>query len=272
MRTIGNCLGTGIVLVLLCFFSGGCARDQLAQNRDDSFLPYEQTRVGPTVLRGFLDACCSPLYRADGMIVTPSGGDFGTVSIRGNVFHLGVATAIDRRGYFLTASHCLAKGPFKVIVSYEGQIGGATARVVWRGDVSKGQPDLALLDAAIPLEHVFDWSPDFTNGESIVVLGLDVLAPHKVQKQCLGGKIVGVANGSETAMPQYQTIALDAPLLREDNGGPVADLSGRLIAINISSAKRIPAGSSGTAQRPDLAWLKHLIDEDAARPSAPKSH
>jgi S1-C subfamily serine protease len=271
MRTIRNGFGAGIFLLLLGILTGGCAHKQVAQNRDDSFLPYAQTKVGHAPLESFLNARSSMLFRADYFKVTPTGTTYGNIAIDGRAFHLGVATAIDRRGYFLTAAHCLRKGPFKLIVPYHGEFGGVTARVVWRGNVSKGQPDLALLDAGLPLEHVFEWSPDFTNGEDVVALGLNVIAPHHTQTQCLAGKITGLTDSPATAAPQYQSIAVDMPLLREDNGGPLIATDGQLIGIDINSAKSGPTGMSGTAQRPDLAWLKQLIDQDAAKQSGART-
>jgi hypothetical protein len=169
----------------------------------------------------------------------------------------------------------LAKGPFKLLFFYEGQVVAATVRVVWRGDVSKGQPDLALLDAALPLEHVFEWTPDFTNGDDIVTLGLNVLGPHRVKNEALAGKIVGVTDGSEAGMPHYLSIAVAAPFLREDNGGPLAAPDGRLIGIDVNSGTLVQGNNSGpvigTAQRPDLDWLKQLIEQDVAKQSGAKT-
>jgi S1-C subfamily serine protease len=258
----------------LFFLTGGCAHDRVAEKREDSFIPYQLAMVGQEDLVTFLNVRSATLFRADYLGVTPSGITFGAVKLTGRAFHLGLATAIDRRGYFLTAAHCVAKGPFKLVLFYEGQKVAVTARVVWRGDVSKGQPDLAVLDAALPLEKIFEWTPEFTNGDNVVALGLNELAPHHVRTQGVAGKILGLAQGAGSANHRYQSIAHDAPLGRMDGGGPLATPDGRLIGIDVSFDPNLPLESpaaepaTGTAQRPDLGWLKQLIDQDAAAQTA----
>jgi S1-C subfamily serine protease len=275
MRTNKNSLGAGIFLLLLCLLIGGCIHDSTAEKRDASFLPYVRARVGQVTLRDFLLARSAMLFRADEFVVTPSSDDSRSGQSTGGVLSFGTAAAIDRRGYFLTAAHCVAKDPLKLVYLENGQLQARSARVVWRGDVSKKQPDLAILRVSVPLQNVFSWTSEFTNGDSVAALGLLFFA-HCVKTQCMAGKVLGRAEGSESVLPHYGRIVHDVPLRRGDSGGPLVSMDGRLIGINVSFDTSIQWKSltsepvSGTAERPDLDWLKQLIEQDVATQSGAK--
>ena len=273
-KTTGS--AAGILLLVFCFLSGGCAHYNTPAIRDASFLPYASAKVGQVSLREFLRARSAVVFESDQL-------SFGTNSrhfwLRGTVLGMGSATAIDRRGYFLTAAHCVQKGPFLLLFFDKGQPQVRPARVVWRGDDSQKQPDLALLQVPFPLQDVFGWTPTFTNGERIVAAGVNVLPDHVMKSQCMAGKILRLDTGSETVLPHYICISHDAPLGPGDSGGPLVSTDGRLVGINSDVVIGRPRWLSfsvetlsSDAERPDLEWLSQLIQQDAAAQSGAKTN
>ena len=268
----------GILLLIFCFLSGGCEHYNTPAIRDASFLPYAGAKVGQVSLREFLRARSAVVFEGDQLSVTASGTNHGTV--KGTIFGIGSAAAIDRRGYFLTAAHCVQKGPSFLLLFFDkGQPQARPARVVWRGDDSKKQPDLALLQVPFPLQDVFEWTPTFTNGERIVAAGATPGPDHVINRQCMAGKILRLDTGSETVVPRYICVSHDAPLCPGDSGGPLVSTDGRLVGINSDAVIGRPRWLSfsvetlsSDAERPDLEWLRQLIQQDAAAQSGAKTN
>jgi len=274
LKTIGA--AAGVLLLIFCFLSGGCAHPKIPSSRDDSFLPYTGAKVGPVSLREFLGVRTAVVYDGGQVSFNTNTRAFHT---EGPVFGIGLASAIDRQGYFLTAAHCVEKGPFTLVSFEKGHEQARPVRVVWRGDESKNEPDLALLQAPFPLQDVFEWTPGFTNREPIVATGLDVFPNHVIKFQFMGGKIFGQDPGSVTVLPHYIFISHDAPLHPGDSGGPLATTDGRLVGINcdgvVPHLKLLPFVTKtpySEAQRPDLEWLKQLIQQDATTQSGAKTN
>lgn len=274
MRPKGTGTATGIFLLVVCLFNAGCVRYSTPAKRDASFAPYAATKVGEASLREFLLARSAVLFEGGQLSVTNSGTNSRFLSIKGNVSRFGTAAAIDRRGYFLTAAHCVKQGPITLVFLDQSQLEAQTARVVWRGDVSKKEPDLAIVQVSVPLQDVFDWTPEFTNGESIVAVGVSQV-PHQpnMKTHCMAGKILVVAPGPEAVVPHYICISHDAPMHHGDSGGPLVSADGRLIGINYNMDVEFQwkhfsiEPVSGDAQRPDLEWLGEIIRQDVARQS-----
>jgi S1-C subfamily serine protease len=266
----------GILLLIFCFLSGGCEHYNTPAIRDASFLPYADAKVGQVSLRDFLRVRSALVFEGDQLNVTISGADH--FNIKGTVFGIGSAAAIDRRGYFLTAAHCVNKETCLLLFRDKGQWQTQTARIVWRGDESKKQPDLALLQVPFPLQDVFEWTPGFTNGERIVASGINVLSNKVINSQCMAGKILKLDTGSETVLPHYICISHDAPLHPGDSGGPLVSTDGRLVGIDSDAVIGRPRWLSfsvetlsSDAERPDLEWLRQLIQQDAAAHSGAKT-
>jgi len=125
-----------------------------------------------------------------------------------------------------------------------------------RRDLAKQEPDLAVLSIATPLDHFFEWASEFTNATPVMAVGLSYNDHSRVIKtQCMAGKILNLSD--------------DSPLRRGDSGGPLVLSDGRLIGINVSETLDFkvsqlsfePAHSE--ANRPNLAWLREIIDKDA---------
>jgi S1-C subfamily serine protease len=276
MRSKATGAVAGILLLVFCFLGGGCEHYNTPAIRDASFSPYADAKVGQVSMREFLRARSAVVFEGDQL-------SFGTNSqmfrIKGTIFGIGSAAAIDRRGYFLTAAHCVEKGTFLIVSKDKGQVQARPARVVWRGDESKKQPDLALLQVPFPLQDVFQWTPAFTNGERIVAAGINVLSNAVITNQCMAGKILRLDTGSATVLPHYICISHDAPLHSGDSGGPLVSTDGRLVGINSDAVIGRPRWLSfsvetlsSDAERPDLEWLGQLIEQDAAAQSGAKTN
>jgi len=198
-RTTGA--AAGILLLISCFLSGGCVHYNTSARRDASFLPYAGAKVGQVSLREFLRTRSAVVFEGDQLSFTASGTNSRMGRLTGTVFSIGAAAAIDRRGYFLTAAHCVEKGTFLLLFFDKGQLQAQPVRVVWRGDDSKMQPDLALLQVPFPLQDVFEWTPTLTNGESIVAVGVNPGPDRLIASQCMAGKILRLDTGSEAVLP-----------------------------------------------------------------------
>jgi hypothetical protein len=270
MRSKATGASAGIFLLIFCFFSAGCVHYNTLARRDASFSAYAGTKVGQVSLREFLLVRSAVLFEGGQFSVIASSTNSGILWIKSPVSGIGSAAAIDRRGYFLTAAHCVKNGPVTLVFLDEGQMVAQSARVVWCGDVSKKEPDLAILRVSIPLQDVFDWMPTLTNGERIVAVGVSPVPYHPTQIQCMAGKILRLAQGSAAVDPHYICISHDAPLHHGDSGGPLVSTDGRLVGINRSvdigfQWKRFSIEPvSGNAQRPDIGWLNELIRHDVA--------
>jgi hypothetical protein len=266
---------TGLHLVIiLCLFCAGCVHYSTPAERDTSFLPFKDDKVGQESLRKYLIARSAALFTAEELDTTR----LSTNSVRinsTNAWH-GTAAAIDRRGYFLTAAHCLKRGQlergqFWVAFAGSGKIQVERARIVWRGDVAKKEPDLAILSIGAPIDQAFEWATEFTNGTPIMDVGLSFYNHSGVLKpQCMAGKILKVSDGSGTSLPYYTVISHDSPLRHGDSGGPLVLSDGRLLGINVSADVGIQwrhfliEPLYCDAHRPNLEWLREVVDKDAA--------
>ncbi len=258
----------GIFLLVFCFFSTGCVHYSPPARRDASFSPYAGAKVGQVGLREYLLARSALLFEGVEVSVTASGTNSGLHWSKGTLTGIGAAAAIDRRGYFLTAAHCVKNGPITLVFRDQGQMVAQAARVVWCGDISEKEPDLAVLQVSLPLQSVFDWEPAVTNGANVVAVGVSPVPHRPMQVQCMAGKILRLARGPEPVIPRYICMTHDAPLHHGDSGGPLASLDGRLVGINRSVHVEFQwqrfamEPVSGEAQRPDLEWLRQLIRQD----------
>jgi hypothetical protein len=269
MRTMPANKLTRLILVMLCLFCAGCVHYSTPTERDASFLPYKDAKVGQESLRKFLVDRSAVLLMAAELDTTRLNTNALKIN-NTNAWH-GTAAAIDRRGYFLTASHCVERGQLWVAFPRAGKIQVERARIVWRGDVAKKEPDLAVLSIATPIGQAFEWATEFTNGTPIMDVGLSLNDHSRVLKtQCMAGKILKVSDGSGTSPPHYTVISHDSPLRHGDSGGPLVLSDGRLLGINVSGdigiqwKQLLIEPLYYEAHRPDLEWLREVIDKDAA--------
>jgi len=247
LRSITLCL-----LALASALCGGCAHRVTTEERRASFAAYTDRRIGSETLAAYV-------LRRTALLVNPVGG-------------VACATAIDGRGYLLTAAHCVGEEPVRLIV-FRGRPHAVveTARVVWKGDLSKGEPDLAVLHVPRGLGWTFSWAETVRAGEPIVVCGpdYDPGIARRYILDAIAGKITTPPEPPDSGTMVGRFLH-DAPVHPGDSGGPVATLDGRLAGINFATARRVLLPALGWrvgtyAHRPDLEWLEQIIAADVAR-------
>jgi hypothetical protein len=234
--------------------------------RNASFSPYHQAKIGQERVGDYL-------IDRSGFLLDGGRVDLMTNS-PGNRFHykdagFGTAAAIDPRGYFLTAAHCVEKKECW-LVWRDGKTQSERARIVWRGNEKKGGPDLAILCVARPLTHTFAWAAEFTNGSPVMDVGVRWNEEMRdVTPQCMAGSVLKAEPLSTNAWA-YSVVSHSSPLRPGDSGGPLVLSDGRLVGINVSVeydfqwSRLSLAPRHSTAHRPDLAWVRKVIEADAA--------
>ena len=259
---------TGLLLIL-CLSCAGCVHFSTPAQRDASFARYRDARVGTEDLWEYLIARSGILVGAESLHMTSAG----TNSIRFNIkktFGYATAAPIDQRGYFLTAAHNVEKGQVWLGFRRDDRVQVEHARIVWRGDKEKREPDLALLCVSHPIDRTFQWAEEFTNGSPVVDVGLSWDDHSRnLKPQCMAGKVVKVSEPLHAASLDYTVVSHSSPLRPGDSGGPLLLCDGRLVAINIGYRldfqwSHLSFGQHSEAHRPDLAWLRRIIETDAA--------
>jgi putative serine protease PepD len=186
--------------------------------------------------------------------------------------YMSCAAAIDRRGYFLTAEHCVDDGAVYLIRAEPGvQARARQARVVWQGNRKAGGPDLAILHIPETLGYVFEWADDIAENDPVMAVGLNRTPKVLKGPAWLGGKILEL--GRSEGEGGGPTVLHDVPLQRGDSGGPLLNEKARLIGINVEGRVGLfrsllpnARASEGVAERPDRKWVEELIEKDAANP------
>ncbi|MGH7997485.1 MAG: S1 family peptidase [Opitutaceae bacterium] len=275
----------GLAVLLLWALPSGCAHfAPTAAERSATFGEFANARVGSEKLEDYIKRRVG--FVSAGLVLTriaemPGGSlRFQGYSLE-KTFNIGTATAIDRRGYFLTASHVVTKGPVYVgwlepAVHGEPVLRDCPARVVWRGDVRRGEPDIALLCVDCPLPAAFTWAAGLRRGERVISAGLDY-GDEKRPESDLSVTILGgvIKRAPDRGPPPGGRITIlhTTPVHEGDSGGPLADLNGRLIAVNDGYAYVFPYlplfhTYRAYSHRPNLGWLRGRIDRDLVRRGA----
>lgn len=267
-------LRTGLFLAIASFGAGCAAPATTSTERIASFSPYANTKVGNVAIRDFLLSHYAVMITSDAITLTPSATNPSELAFDSpRRFSIGSAAAVDRRGYFLTAAHCLEGGrPYLAVFRPGAKTKVERPRVVWRGDGSKGEPDLAVLHVTFPLDRAFEWAPEFRTGDTVLAAGPNFDQPCEVKLDCFAGKIAELSKPAETVTRQIR-IACIGPSHRGDSGGPLVNVDGRLLGINVEGRgdfviSRLAFKRYTYALRPDPAWLRQVIDQDFAARSA----
>jgi hypothetical protein len=260
---------TEVLLVILCLFCAGCVHYSTPTERDASFSPYKDGKVGQESLRKYLIARSAALFMAGELDTTRVSTN--SMWISNSIGWSGTAAAIDQRGYFLTAAHCVKRGQFWLAFLRDGKLQIERARVVWRGDVKTREPDLAILCVSRPISQTFEWAAEFTNESPVIDVGLSFGDhTHVLKTQCMAGKILKVSEALSADSSDYEVVSHNSPLRHGDSGGPLVLSDGRLLGINVSETldfqwSRLSFEPEyGEAHRPNLVWLRKVIDADAA--------
>jgi S1-C subfamily serine protease len=257
------------VAAILMLLNAGCAFQQSESTRASSFDPHAGRRIGEVDAETFLRSRVALLVSSDenptnkwmaGDLHLPDGSN------------LGCAVAVDRRGYLLTAAHCL-KHKFVYLILHDAQTTRALrARVVWPGSSRKGQPDLAILHVRRTLDHTFDWADEVHKDERVMAVGLSwTNQPGRALRgfELMGGRILDCSKLEEEEA--NLNVATDVPLQPGDSGGPLVDSEGHLVGINVQGTppfvhailpKRIFPMLTAC---PSRKWVEETIEEDVAK-------
>jgi len=273
MRLTGTRLlaATGAVLLGAC--GPGCAHHVTPEIRRTSFAPHAAATIGDRPVAEFLLARTAILMAGANVDRPADPASAPSAPEReltpGDGLGFGTATAIDPRGYLLTASHCVSRGPVYLVFSTaRGHPRIERARVVWQGDFARNEPDLALLRIMHRLDATLEWAAEFKRGDPVFAAGLNYDQTFHFDSGCVAGEVTRIAHHAETAFP-HDHVFHQAPLHSGDSGGPLTTTAGRLIGINTGAGSLHVWPFSwrvSRAERPDLAWLRRLIEADYATP------
>jgi S1-C subfamily serine protease len=268
----------GVLEILLC---GGCTSqlEPTAEDQDASFRRFADARIEGSRIDIFLAMRTAAVITgaATGHDTSVNGNTRSTTLRADDVadFGQGTAVPIDARGYFATASHCF--GPQQITLIYadrdsEGKTSPRVvpaARVIWRGDLGRNEPDFAVVCVDRPIPYHFEWGSIPANGTSVVASAMNAKPNSDAVEPLFAGGRVLFSNASKSKGLEWTTIFHDAPIRAGGSGGPVLTLDGRLVGINTerTHAPLVSASASSVAVCPDLGWLRTIIDTDAMRHS-----
>ena len=128
----------------------------------------------------------------------------------------GCVTAIDRRGYYLTAAHAVGGDPLWVLCGVDVR----PARVVFRGDADF---DVAVLSVDRPIPDAFDWAaPDRWPAGARVLEAGPTDPSGGLAMQDFAGRVCRVEDAAGADGP-YQTVTSSLPARHGDSGRPGHD-------------------------------------------------
>lgn len=252
-----------VAAVSSVFIDAGCGmRIATSAERKASIAPYSRMKIGSEPIEKFFANRTALLVSGLVFPQKPNPNDPTRYNVAAFVSRYSTATAIDPRGYFMTTAHSVKDTAPDVVYHQDGRIQIARSRIVWRGDTSKREPDLAILHIPNRLESVYEWAPPPTTGPIAFSAGLH--SDDGVYRlSSAAGKITYISRPSRR-IPSATTIYHEAPLQRGNSGGPLITSDGRLLGINTQIQLSIlQLRPLGLARRPDLEWIRQIINADA---------
>ncbi len=184
------------------------------------------------------------------------------------------ATAIDTRGYYLTAAHATHEKDI-LLIPLDGSLATPVpARVVWRGNASLHQ-DLAVLYVPIEVTNVFQWlDSEVKIGDPVYLIGASSLTGGTASPLLFAGVVRGRSEPKANSESPV-VIAHDAPGKPGDSGGPLVSRNGQLLGITTGGKRFLSIGSLkfylpflrplSEAQRPNVADIQKIIEADQAK-------
>ncbi len=270
-------VSSGWAMLMGCLFAGCAVNPATNEDREASFAPHEGRKIGGVAVREFVLLRSAILLTGDQIEVVDPDSEAGSGEARFKFrlppddagFDIGTAAAVDRRGYLVTAGHCVSgrDDVYVVFPTSDRSLRIEKARVVWaRTPFAVGGFDFALLRVSSSLESVFQWAPGSEVGTAVVSAGASPLPteskqePFKLGLAPFGGTFVRAVDKRFRGVP-YRIVVHDSPVGEGNSGGPLVDGRGRLIAVH--SGIRFRIGSKECyAVRPDLDWLADTIERD----------
>lgn len=249
---------SALALALALMACGGCHSilSPTVADRHASFRTRQGAFSGDSVradIQTFLVITLGP--GAGTLSVDPATGVIRLSGAPGGTYGQGLAVAVDRAGYLLTARHILGAHNY-VIGWMDGHLGVFPARIV-----SSGPSDLAVIAVQA--------HPDFAARVGLAPpVGTPVFAVACNHTQAtIGGELTLVGGILLAPAVGRDLITSDVPLWYGDSGGPLLAPNGDLIGIN--SAIRFSWSYGGSYVRlscpVDGALVGRLIAADLAR-------
>lgn len=265
-----------IGLLVVLTWMAGCSHPPFTSTarRDAAFAPFRDAKVGDIPIQDFLARRTAIVLVGSEITDTKQSTEAARQSLEfsySSKFRLGSAVMIDARGYLLTAAHVVGATPITVIYYDGGVLCHQQARIIWNGSHEPGKPDLTLVRVAQPLTATYQWAEHYEANDSVLAVGVNYTDPQKPNFTMgfTGGKLGRDRPFQRTQTTQ--TVTSDLPLHVGDSGGPLVNTQGQLIAINVRGTMSrleylgIARKLTSEAIRPDIAWLKQLIEEDFAK-------
>jgi S1-C subfamily serine protease len=233
--------------------------------RKASIAPYTHTKIGAEPIQRFFMNRTALLVSGIAFPRTASPDDPSRYNVVAFASRYSTATAIDSRGYFLTTAHSIKDRAPDLVFYRDGHIEIVGSRIVWRGDASKHEPDVAILHVPRRIDSVYEWAPLPTPGPVAFIAGLHFDESGVYRLTSAAGKVTYISRPSKHA-PATTTIYHEAPLQRGNSGGPLVASDGRLLGINTQIQLSIfQLRPLGLARRPDPDWIRLVIDADAQK-------
>lgn len=251
---------SGPAIALLASVSCGCAPN-LDSQKQASINGAEISTVAGVETRAFATTRTAVLLTGtdEAMDVSVAKNNVqGVFRLHGNVCRtIGgcVAIAVDSRGYWLTARHCLDSGAAMIcITSPEGTQAAAPARIVWKSD--RPDEDVAILYAPF--------------GDGVVPVDVAREVRLKAEVICVGsgfrsdqlsaGRVIGVGGPVDGSLVWLEH---DAPLEVGDSGGPAFYRDGVLAGVNVLlRTSLIGVKARVIAIQPSMDQVNRLIEDD----------
>ncbi len=248
----------------------GCAHDPtLSEVQSASFSRHRALQIEGESLADYIRKRSAILIDGADVSADRMETGEGELSLHVNAsrpFGTGAAAAIDARGYFLTAGHTVTRGPHTLIVHDGVGFRVLKARLVWRGDFNRGEPDLALLHVDRPLLFTFTWAGTWKRKQPVTGAGANFSRGDGHVLSVYAGRLDRVS-AWETRSAPHAGFFHTGPVHPGDSGGPLTDIKGRLLAINAGtlrrfSIQRLSHQTIALAYRPNAAWVQGLIERD----------
>lgn len=265
MRRTLEVLLAGWVVAWLSLAQGCASHDRPSDvRRAEAFAPYQDVKVGDQPIEEFISQRTALLIPGD--YVDAAGEKDAWIAVRlrplPNVVVAGPSqgTAIDRRGYFLTADHCLDRPKLTLVFRAADGLRVTSPRVVAR----LHDQDVAILSVDSPLSNTFEWAPvdGLRAGEPLFSLGANEPGANGnivfFRRRGLAGTFERLESTSRNTGWVQHTLTLRAG----DSGGPTVKLDGRLVAINSLGTARPFSALALYSARPDPAVISRLIEAD----------
>ncbi|WP_395740322.1 trypsin-like peptidase domain-containing protein [Prosthecobacter sp.] len=158
-----------------------------------------------------------------------------------------------------------------VALASDGEFHCVKPDIVWRGNVQKGEPDLALIHAPLTpyRTHKLAGFDELKKGPPIFTCGN--VGEKRPGIAYSGGCVTSL--GPVMANPpgaRWRLLEHTATVTPGDSGGPVIEAGGQVLGINTRASFDLGhdrlRNYHGVSVAPDSAWIQSLIERHRSRP------